>query len=265
MRPPVYVIGDGHGQYDRIVALLRAEGLLNADLKWAADNATLVFMGDFFDRGPSGIGLLDMAMRLEREARAAGGEVFSLLGNHDVIILGALFFGRKHYTFDEWTGDFYSSWLQVGGRLSDLEGITQKHIDWINSMPMMLLVDDRRFIHSDTLHYYEYGKTAPEVNKRVRAIMRKRDPAEWDRLLGQYAERDAFADSNPDGRENALRFLAQYGGYGIVHAHTPIAKMTGQRDTNVREALVYAGGLCVNVDGGMYRGGPGFVYRLPPL
>jgi len=26
---------------------------------------------------------------------------------------------------------------------------------------------------------------------------------------------------------------------------------------------VYAGGLCVNVDSGMYLGGPGFVYRLP--
>ncbi len=27
--------------------------------------------------------------------------------------------------------------------------------------------------------------------------------------------------------------------------------------------FIYANGLCVNVDGGMYLGGPGFVYRLP--
>jgi len=29
--------------------------------------------------------------------------------------------------------------------------------------------------------------------------------------------------------------------------------------------LIYAGGLCINLDGGMYLDGPGFVYQLPQL
>jgi len=41
--------------------------------------------------------------------------------------------------------------------------------------------------------------------------------------------------------------------------------MLGRPDDQVTEPLVYAGGLCVNVDGGMYRGGPGFVYRAEPI
>ena len=40
---------------------------------------------------------------------------------------------------------------------------------------------------------------------------------------------------------------------------------TGQPPEDVREPLVYSRGRCVNVDGGMYLGGPGFVYQLPPL
>jgi hypothetical protein len=265
MRPPVYVMGDPHGYYGHVVQLLGDEGLINPQLRWAGDNATLVFMGDFFDRGPDGISLIDLVMRLELEAREAGGEVLSLLGNHDVNILGARFYGQKHFVFENWSGDFYSDWLQFGGRLTDLERLTQRHIDWLSVLPAMLLVDNRRFIHADALFYYDYGKSAPDVNKAIRAVMRRRNPREWDKLLAGFSVRDAFADGNPDGRENALAFLAQYGGYGIVHGHTPVSHFTGQWPESVREAFVYAGGLCVSVDGGIYKGGPGFLYRLPPL
>ena len=265
MRPPVYVMGDAHGYYDRIVGLLREVGLLNAQLRWSGDNSTLVFMGDFFDRGPDGIGLVELAMRLEKEAREADGDVLGLLGNHEMCILGAYFFGKTHYSFDNWSGDFYSDWIQNGGRVMDLERLTQKHIDWICALPAMLLVDDRRFVHADALLYYDYGKTAPDVNKAFRALMRNRVAKEWDKALEGFSGRDAFGDGNPDGRENALQFLAQYGGYQIVHGHTPIAKMTGQRYEHVREPLVYAGGVCINVDGGIHKGGPGFLYKMPPL
>lgn len=183
MRPPVYVMGDVHGHFERLVALLRAEGLLNPQLHWAGDNSTLVFMGDFTDRGSDGIGVVDLVMRLEREAHAAGGEVLSLLGNHEICLLGAHFFGNKQYIFDNWAGDFYSNWTENGGRIRDLERLTQKHIDWICALPAMVLVDDRRFIHADSLLYYDYGKNAPEVNKNFRSIMRHRVPKEWDKLL----------------------------------------------------------------------------------
>ena len=116
-----------------------------------------------------------------------------------------------------------------------------------------------------SLVYYDYGKTAPEVNKAFRTLLRNRDPEAWSKLLSRFAERGAFADANPAGKENALHFLAQYNGHVIVHGHTAITRMTGQRYEDVTAPLIYAGGLCTNVDGGIHRGGPGFVYRLPSL
>ncbi|HEX9439253.1 MAG TPA: serine/threonine protein phosphatase, partial [Roseiflexaceae bacterium] len=58
---------------------------------------------------------------------------------------------------------------------------------------------------------------------------------------------------------------ADFGGRQIVHGHTPISSMRRCLPEEVVEPLVYAGGLCVNVDGGMYLGGPGFVYQVPVL
>ena len=71
----------------------------------------------------------------------------------------------------------------------------------------------------------------------------------------------AFADRDPDGATRAGQLLADFGGQRIVHGHTPISYMLGRPDALISAPLVYAGGQCVNVDGGMYRGGPGFVYR----
>ena len=64
------------------------------------------------------------------------------------------------------------------------------------------------------------------------------------------------------GTAQAEAFLARFGGEQIVHGHTPITKITGQPPEAVREPLFYADGLCIDVDPGMYLGGPGFVYPL---
>lgn len=264
MQSPTYVVGDVHGYLDTLVALLRAERLLNPGMEWAGDNATLVLMGDYVDIGPDGVGVIDLVMRLQKDAVRAGGEVLALLGNHDVAILSAYFASRRHFPPSTWTSNFYPDWARLGHR-SDLDRLTDAHINWLSVLPAMLLVDDRRFIHADSLVYYDYGKTAPDVNKAFRALLRNRDPEAWSKLLNRFAERGAFADANPVGKENALHFLAQYNGHGIVHGHTAIARMTGQRYEDVTAPLVYAGGLCTNVGGGIHRGGPGFVYRLPSL
>jgi hypothetical protein len=39
--------------------------------------------------------------------------------------------------------------------------------------------------------------------------------------------------------------------------------MTGEPPELIRAPLIYADGLCINVDGGIYRGGMGFIYKLP--
>ena len=49
-----------------------------------------------------------------------------------------------------------------------------------------------------------------------------------------------------------------------MHGHTPIGKLTKQKLAEVTAPLLYAGSRCLDVDGGMYLGGLGFIYTLPP-
>lgn len=70
-RGPLYVVGDVHGYLDELLAALAEQGLIDSEGRWAAGNARLWFLGDFTDRGPDGIGVIDLVMRLSAEAAAA--------------------------------------------------------------------------------------------------------------------------------------------------------------------------------------------------
>jgi hypothetical protein len=83
--PRVVAVGDVHGAYDNLVTVLRFAGILDAKDKWAGGKAHLVQTGDLLDRGQDGRKVLDLLMRLEGEARKAGGRVHALLGNHEVM------------------------------------------------------------------------------------------------------------------------------------------------------------------------------------
>ena len=89
----VYMMGDVHGYLDKLTRLLRECGLVDEGLHWRGGVASLWFMGDFFDRGPDGTGVVDLIMRLQREAADAGGCVEALLGNHDILIMAVQQFG----------------------------------------------------------------------------------------------------------------------------------------------------------------------------
>jgi hypothetical protein len=65
--------------------------------------------------------------------------------------------------------------------------------------------------------------------------------------------------------ERARQFLATFGGRQFIHGHTPVSKMTGQQPETVTKAFVYADGLCIDVDHGLYTGGPGFVTELKEI
>lgn len=81
----VVAVGDVHGAYDRFIAILRAAGLIDGRARWTGGRAILVQTGDVVDRGPDSRRVLDLLRRLEREAARAGGRVYPLLGNHEVM------------------------------------------------------------------------------------------------------------------------------------------------------------------------------------
>lgn len=85
--PRVLAIGDIHGSLDGLTEILRETGLADADDRWSGGRTLLVQTGDFTDRGDDVRAVMELLMELQKGARAAGGEVKVLLGNHELLNL----------------------------------------------------------------------------------------------------------------------------------------------------------------------------------
>jgi hypothetical protein len=81
----VVAVGDVHGDYDQLLAVLRSASLIDEQGKWSGGKTHLVQTGDIPDRGPDTRKALDLLMRLEGEAAQAGGAVHALIGNHEAM------------------------------------------------------------------------------------------------------------------------------------------------------------------------------------
>lgn len=81
----VVAIGDVHGAYDNFVKVLQMTGLVDEQARWIGGGTHFVQTGDLLDRGTRTREVLDLMMRLEKEAQEAGGRVHALLGNHEVM------------------------------------------------------------------------------------------------------------------------------------------------------------------------------------
>jgi len=179
---PISVIGDVHGQFEQLLGLLLTVGLVGTDLAWAGGNAVVWFFGDLLDRGPDGIAVIDLVMRLQGEASIADGQVGVVLGNHEVMILAAQRFG----------GHFVSEWEWNAGNAADLARLTPQHVAWMATLPAMVSVGDRLLVHADATFYTHYGRSVVRVNQAFRTILQSQHAPAWERLLDVFSERRAF-------------------------------------------------------------------------
>ena len=87
----VVAIGDLHGDIQQARRALRIAGVLgkddddNVNPQWVGGDTVLVQVGDVLDRGDDEIGILILLQKLGKAARKAGGDVFVLNGNHEVL------------------------------------------------------------------------------------------------------------------------------------------------------------------------------------
>ncbi|MEU5399696.1 metallophosphoesterase [Streptomyces sp. NPDC005963] len=267
---PLYVVGDVHGYLDELIDALTAQGLIDGDGGWAAGNARLWFLGDFTDRGPDGIGVIDLVMRLSAEAAAAGGYCKALMGNHELLLLGAKRFGDTPVNSGAGTATFQAAWLLNGGQKADMDRLQDVHVQWMARLDAVVEEDRHLLMHSDTTAYLDYGSTIEDVNEAVHEILTRNDADEcWD-LFRKLTKRFAFRD---EGGAQAVRdLLAAYGGQRIVHGHSPIPYLLGEVGTEDGEEPerpvidgphVYADGLAIAMDGGVTMAGKLLVVQLP--
>lgn len=268
---PLYVVGDVHGYLGELVAELRAQNLIDADLNWSAGNARLWFLGDFTDRGPDGIGVIDLVMRLSAEAAAAGGYCKALMGNHELLLIGAKRFGDTPIVSGAGTATFQAAWLLNGGQRTDMERLQDVHLQWMSRLDAAVLVEDHLLLHSDTTVYLDYGDSVEDVNDTIHELLNRNDAdITWD-LFRKFTKRFAFR-SEETGPQAVRELLGTYGGTRVVHGHSPIPYLLGEVGTEdgddsrgpaVVGPHVYAEGLAIAMDGGVTMAGKLLVVQLP--
>jgi hypothetical protein len=205
--------------------------------------------------------VIDLVMRLADDAEAAGGRVETLLGNHEILLLGMRQFGDTEVPSDFGPRSFARSWELNGGQASDQEALTDEHVEWLTGRPLLALLDDHLLMHSDTVEYLGWGTDIDEINSVVHELLRSDDIVEWWDVWRRMTTRHAFR--GPNGEEIADKLLEVLGGAQIVHGHSVIADQLGIMPDQVDGPYSYAGGKVLGVDGGVFVGGPCLVVRLP--
>lgn len=269
---PLYVVGDVHGYLDQLRTELREAGIIDAEDHWIAGDTRIWFLGDFTDRGPDGIGVIDLVMQLSAEAAAAGGYCKALMGNHELLLIGAKRFGDTPVNSGAGTASFQAAWLLNGGQRTDMERLQDHHIQWMSRLDAMALADGHLLVHSDATCYLEYGDTIEAVNDAVTQALQRNDADEtWD-LFRKFTKRFAFRDEE-SGVPAVREFLGAFGGKRVVHGHSPIPYLLGEvggeagddeeAPPHVTGPHVYADGMAVAMDGGVTMAGKLLVTQLP--
>lgn len=264
---PLYVVGDVHGYLDELLAALHQQGLIDAEGHWSAGRSRIWFLGDFTDRGPDGIGVIDLVMQLAAEAAAAGGYCRALMGNHELLFLGASRYGDEPVQSTAGTASFLAAWRLNGGQQHDLDRLETHHISWLSRLPAIALEDEHLLLHSDTTAYLEYGESIAAVNDAVHALLADEGADEWWDCFRRFTKRFAFrGDAGPTA---VHELLSAYGGRRVVHGHSPIPYLTGSAHLedgtppHVPGPYIYADELAIAMDGGVTMEGRLLVARLP--
>jgi len=214
----VYAIGDIHGYPD---VLARLHEAIDADIAARpVDAVTIVYLGDYIDRGPDSKGVIDLV--LERRETFPEIEHVFLLGNHEDAMFNEFLHDPEGHRQD---------WLQFGGieavqsygveaaNMTDVEiaenlrqAIPQAHDEFYKNLALYHVVDDYLFVHAGIM---------PEV------------------ALEDQVKQDLIFTREP--------FMSYDGAhpYCVVHGHSS----TKDRKVDIRHNRI-------NVDTGLYLGGP---------
>jgi hypothetical protein len=144
------IVGDIHGQAEKLEALLRELGYHNPPGGWRHPERTAIFVGDFVDRGPSQVRTVDIVRKM-----VESGAAFAVMGNHELNAIAWHTpdprlpgeFLRPHHS-PQWGA---SNRKQHAAFLAEVEGDPQLHaeiIDWFLTLPLWLDLPALRVVHA---------------------------------------------------------------------------------------------------------------------
>lgn len=142
-----WVIPDIHGCARTLAAMVEQKIMPDA-------TDTLIFIGDYIDRGPDSKGVIDYLMRLEQ----SGIPTICLLGNHEEAILHAYqkevklhktfsLFPKKNKPLKFWLGIGGESTLESFG-VKKVRHIPEHYFEWIRNLQLYYLSEKYVVVHA---------------------------------------------------------------------------------------------------------------------
>ena len=233
----LFVVGDVHGSYDKLINLLQKSNVIGSDLKWIAGSSHLMFVGDLFDRGNDVTKVLWFIHGLQEQAEAMDGKVHLILGNHEIMTItnDLRYIGRKEKALSIAYGVGYD--IMFHPRDSYLGS-------WLRHNPPVIKIDDVIFAHGGIIDLgtpliSEYNEQAfaymsddifLEITK-PNADSTAYDAERWMRRKQMfYSDRSPFwyrGYAQSDTLENQLDdMLKKYKSKLHVVGHTPFETIT---------------------------------------
>ena len=203
----IVAVGDVHGSFEGLTSILQEAGILDKDLKWAGGDATYIQLGDLFDRGLDVRQVMELLMRLEGEAAAAGGRFQCIIGNHETMNLTGFYRDNNPEVYTTFVGgksekrrnklwSAVKSYREIWGEPTD-EAARQAWMDehplgwveyadalspkgvygkWLRTLPVAIMIDDVLFIHGGVSPSVA-GKTVDEINAIAKKELKTFDKA----------------------------------------------------------------------------------------
>jgi hypothetical protein len=184
----IFAIGDAHADYVRLTNAMRAAGIIDTSMHWAAGKAVLVTTGDMIDKGPRAVDVLRLLKSLRDEAPRFGGRVIALAGNHEAEFMA-------DYSPDKFDG-FKDDLKKVGLKADEVAGCGGDIGAFLCSLPFAAKVNDWYFSHAGNTK----GRTIEQIERDVEADFDQHGFAAQ-HLIGDYSILEARLNGTGKGRE----------------------------------------------------------------
>lgn len=156
-------ISDIEGNFDAFRILLQRCGVIDSNYNWTFGDGHLVLVGDFVDRGSQVTEVLWLIYSLEGKAKAAGGCVHFILGNHEIMNLNGdlRYVPPKYMKNAKILRENYTDGLY--GKNSELGR-------WLRTKNIIEKIGDLLFVHAGVSA--EMNGLSPATLKRINEIAR---------------------------------------------------------------------------------------------
>lgn len=207
-------IGDLHGDLRGTQAALRLAGAIDAQDRWIGGDLVVVQTGDVIDRGDDDRAVLDLLARLHVDAKASGGALILLSGNHELMNVARDF----RYV----TPGGFSAFADEAGRGAAFQP-GGPYARALAERPIMARVGDVLFVHGGILpKHVSYG--LDRMNDEVRAWMLGEAPEVPAIVMaedGPVWSRSYSNATQPSDCEKLEQVLTALDSKRMVVGHTP--------------------------------------------